>query len=65
MWHIGRERNGTERNFLVGAFDAEFTIGEFNVCITRFHEVGCNFLGLGFNFVEGTHERGTADRNRT
>ena len=63
MWHISGERNAAKWNFLVSAFDAEFAIGKFNVGIACFHEVGSNFLGLGFNFVERAHEGGATNRN--
>jgi len=64
MRYVGSEGYSAKRNFLVSAFDAEFTVGKINVGVTCFHEVGCNFLGLGFNLVEGTHDGRAANRNR-
>ena len=62
--HISCERNAAKWDFLVSAFDAEFTVGKFDISIAGFHEVSRNFLGLGLNLVKGTHDGRASNRNR-
>ena len=61
--HIGRQSHLTKSHHFVGALDLELTTGEVHIGIAGFHQVSRNFLGLGFNFVQRTHDGCTAHRD--
>ena len=54
--HVSGERHLAESDFLVGALDGEFAIGELDVSVAGLHQVGRDFLGLGLDLVERLHD---------
>ena len=65
MWHIGGERHLAERNFFIRAFDRELTVGEFDVGVGGFHQMGSDFFRFRFDFVQGLHDGRATHRDRT
>ena len=64
MRHIGGERHLAKWDFFVRSFDRELTVGEFDVGVGGFHQMGSDFFRFRFNFVQGLHDGSTTHRDR-
>ena len=62
---IRGQRDARERDVLVGAGDAELAVLELDVVLARFEQVRGDLLALGDHLVDGFHDRGAADGERT